>query len=238
MKYRVLLALSLTLVIAADASAQNYGYRGGGYGGGYGGGFGGWGLAGAGSTAFGSAMLGTAAATYAAGTYNLNTAQAGTYYQQAYQQWIMNQKLREQTYFDMRRMNASYRAEEAMQHPHATPEEVQEFNRSRLPAELSVNEFDPAHGVIEWPALLKRPEFNDDRARLEGLFSEAAADPHNAGLGTQNYRDIQNAVGQMSDKLRSEIKDVSPDEYIPSSKFLKSLAYEARTPGRNALASK
>jgi hypothetical protein len=211
MKYRVLLALSLTLVIAADASAQNYGYRGGGYGGGYGGGFGGWGLAGAGSTAFGSAMLGTAAATYAAGTYNLNTAQAGTYYQQAYQQWIMNQKLREQTYFDMRRMNASYRAEEAMQHPHA---------------------------VIEWPALLKRPEFNDDRARLEGLFSEAAADPHNAGLGTQNYRDIQNAVGQMSDKLRSEIKDVSPDEYIPSSKFLKSLAYEARTPGRNALASK
>ncbi|HEV3342655.1 MAG TPA: hypothetical protein VG125_19945 [Pirellulales bacterium] len=237
MKYRfLLLAISFTFLVAAESSAQayrgGYGYRGsGGYGGG-------WGYAGAGSTAFGGALLGMGALTQAAGSYNLNTAAAGTYYQQAYSQWIQNQKLREQTYFDMRRMNASYRAEEAMLHPHATPEEIREFSHSRLPAELSVNEFDPAHGVIEWPALLNRAEFKDDRARLEGLFSEAAADPHGSGLGTQNYRDIQDAVGQMNDRLRSEIKQFGPDEYIPASKFLKSLAFEARTPGGNPLGTK
>ncbi|HWB08519.1 MAG TPA: hypothetical protein VG826_04820 [Pirellulales bacterium] len=237
MKYRfMLLALSVILVVAADASAQRRYGRGSGYGYGYGNL--GWGYAGAGSTAFGGALLGMGALTEAAGSYNLNTAVGSTYYQQAYQQWILNEKLREQTYFDMRRMNASYRAEEAMQHPHATPEEIQEFNRSRLPAELSANEFDPAHGVIEWPALLKRPEFADDRARVEDLFAQAAGDPHDAGLGTQNYRDIQNAVGAMNDTLHSEIKDFTPDEYIPATKFLKSLAFEARAPGRNAMAAK
>src|SRR5215469_5847854 len=108
MKYRfLLLALSLTFLLALDAPAQGY-RRGYGYRGGYGGGYGGLGMMGAGSTAFGSGMLGMGALTQAAGSYNLNTAAAGTYYQQAYSQWIMNQKLREQTYFDMRRMNASY----------------------------------------------------------------------------------------------------------------------------------
>jgi hypothetical protein len=233
----ILLALSLTLVVAADASAQQRRY-GNGYGG-YGYGYGpGWGYMGAGSTALGSSMLGMGAMTQAAGTYNLNTAAAGTYYQQAYQQWILNQKLREQTYFDMRRMNASYRAEEAMQHPPATPEQIQEINHARLPAELSANEFDPAHGVIEWPALLRRPEFADKRAHVEELFAQAVADPHEAGLGTQNYRDIRDAIGDMSDDLHSEIGHFTPDEYIAASKFLKSLAFEARTPGRNALVTK
>jgi hypothetical protein len=230
MKSRLVLALVLVLGAAADASAQRRYY--GGYGG-YGGGFGG-----AGSTAFGSAMLGIGAATYAAGSYNLNTSMAAKNYQDAYQHWIENQKLRTQTYFDMRRMNASYRAEQEMQRPHATPEEIEQFNRERMPTQLSANEFDPGRGVIEWPGLLNRPEFNDGRARLENLFVEAAADPHGSGLGTQNFRDIQDAVNEMSDKLHSEIAKFKPDEYIPASKFLKSLAFQARMPGADALAKK
>src|SRR5690348_12667087 len=116
MKSRLLfLGLSLALVLASDASAQRR-YYGRGYGG-YGG-YGGFGYGGAGSTAFGSAMLGIGAATAAAGSYNLNTSMAARNYQDAYEHWILNQKLREQTYFDMRRMNASYRAELEMMHPH------------------------------------------------------------------------------------------------------------------------
>jgi hypothetical protein len=222
----VVFTLTLTLAVVSDASAQRR--NGGGYGG----------FGGAGSTAFGSAMLGIGAATNAAGSYNLNTSMAAKNYQDAYQHWIENQKLLTQTYFDMRRMNASYRAELEMQHPHATAQEIEQFNQERLPTQLSANEFDPAHGVIEWPALLNRREFDGSRARLEGLFAEASADPHGSGLGTQNYRDIQDAVGEMSDKLHSEIKQFSPDEYIPASKFLKSLSFEARTPGGDALAKK
>lgn len=230
MKSRLLfLALAATLAMSADASA----YRR--YGGGYGGN---WGYAGAGTTPFGSAMLGIAASTQAAGQYNLYTSQAAINYQQAYQCWIENQKLRTQTYFDMRRMNASYRAELEMQHPHATPEEIDAFNRSRMPEHLSANTFDPSHGMIEWPPLLTRSEFDGARGRLEGLFSEAAGDPHGSGLGTQNYRDIQQVVGEMSDTLHSEIKQFGPDEYIAATKFLKSLAFEARTPSSDVVAKK
>jgi hypothetical protein len=227
MKLRLfLLALAVTLLVRGDALAYRRGRGGGG------------GFAGAGTTAFGSAMLGTAAATYAAGTYNLNTARAGVSYQQAYRRWIENQKLREQTYFDMRRMNASYRAEQEMQHPHATPEAIDDFNHARLPAPLSANQFDPAKGVIEWPGVLNRKEFNDGRARLEGLFTDAAADPRSSGLGTQNYRAIQTTIGEMSDKLHSEIRQFKPDEYLAANRFLKSLAFEARTPGGEPLAKK
>lgn len=196
------------------------------------------GFAGAGTTPLGSAMLGTAAMTWAGGMYNMYTGQAAVSYQQAYQHWIENQKLRTQTYFDMRRMNASYRAEQEMQHPHPTPEQIVAFNEARLPAPLSANEFDPGRGVIEWPALLRRREFDDIRAKLEGLFAQWSADPHGSGLGTENYRDIHHAISEMNDKLHSEIKDVTPNEYIAASKFLKSLGYEAGKPSGDSIAKK
>lgn len=224
--------LTLAAVVVGSLQTPALAYRRGGRGGG------GIGFMGAGSTPLGSAMLGTAAMTWAGGMYNMYTGQAAVSYQQAYQHWIENQKLRTQTYFDMRRMNASYRAEMEMQHPHATPEEIVAFNEARMPAPLSGNEFDPGKGVVEWPPLLQRKEFNDSRARLEGLLAAWAADPHGSGLGTENYRDIRHALSDMSDTLHSEIKDVTPNEYIAASKFLKSLGYEASKPSGETLAKK
>ncbi|HVA45246.1 MAG TPA: hypothetical protein VNH11_02570 [Pirellulales bacterium] len=227
----VMVALTVALVLGSQTSVRAYRRGGGGYGGGMG-------FAGAGTTPLGSAMLGAAAMTWSAGMFNMYTGQAAVSYQQAYQHWIENQKLRTQTYFDMRRMNASYRAEREMQHPHATPDEIVAFNQARLPAPLSANEFDPARGVLDWPALLTRPEFNDERAKLEGLFAQWATDPHGSGLGTQNYRDIQHAATALSDKLHSEIQDFSANEYIAASKFLKSLAYAASKPSTETVAKK
>jgi hypothetical protein len=224
-KTTLLVLLAVALLVPSRASA----YRRGG-GGGYGGG--------AGSTPFGSAMAGMAMFTQAAGQYNLATSQAAVNYQQAYQHYIQNRKLAVQTYFDLRRMNASYRAEQEMLHPHATPDEIAAFNQARLPEPLSGNVFDPGHGVIDWPPLLRHAGFDDNRHQIEGLFSEWAADPHESGLGTQNCRDIQHAISELSDKLHSQIKQFQPDEYIAASKFLRSLAYQARTPSGNTVASK
>jgi hypothetical protein len=217
------------LLLAADSAQayrRYYGRGSGGYG--YGGGYG--------STVFGSYLGGMAAYTRAAGQYNLTSSMAAVNYQQAYTQWLGNRKLKEQTYFDMRRMNASYRAEQEMMHPHATQDQLIEFAKKRAPTRLSANDFDPPHGVINWPPVLKGKDFDDNRHELEGLFATAAADPSDAGLGTQNCRDIQRAVTQLSDKLHSKIKDYSPDEYIPASKFLKSLGYEARFPADSVAA--
>ncbi|HET6878757.1 MAG TPA: hypothetical protein VFI31_01225 [Pirellulales bacterium] len=226
MKAKLAVLLAATLLMPCTASAYRRGGRGGGYGGG------------AGSTPFGSAMAGMAMFTSAAGQYNLYTSQAAVNYQQAYQHYIQNRKLAVQTYFDLRRMNASYRAEQEMLHPHATPDEIAAFNQARLPEPLSGNVFDPGHGVIDWPPILRRSEFDDGRHTVEGLFTEWSSDPHESGLGTENCRNIQHAVADLGDKLHSEIKQFQPDEYIAASKFLRSLAYQARTPSGSTVASK
>ena len=228
--------MSKKLIVAALAGvillscSPSFAYRRGrGYGG-YGWGYGGYGYGGmgAGSTPAGSFLAGTAMATYAAGQYNYYTSMAAQNYQQAYSQWIDNQKHRTQTYFDMRRMNASYRAEMEMQHPHPTSDQIVAFSKARDPVRPSADEFNPDTAILNWPPTLQEPEFADQRKELENLFAERLGDPARSGLGTHNYREIQRVVGEMSDSLHKQIGQLGADEYIAAHKFLKSLGYEAR----------
>ncbi|MGH7135718.1 MAG: hypothetical protein ACREHD_08265 [Pirellulales bacterium] len=202
---------------------------GGGYGG-YGGGFGGWGwgwgMLGAGSTVAGSALAGGALLTQAAGDAALAGSIGARHVQFAYQHWIENQKLREQTYFDMRRMNASYRAENRA--PAPTPEQLVAFSKSRLPDRLSNEQLDPERGQIKWPQILLRDEFAPERAALEYLFAERATRPYSTGIGTQNYREVRRVTDDMHDILRNLLGVITPDEFIAGNKFVNSVAYEAR----------
>jgi hypothetical protein len=216
----LLAAMIAALLLASTSPAFAYRRYGRGYGCGYG--------YGAGSTAAGSFLAGSAMLTQAAGQYNLNTAKGATYYQQAYGQWINNQKLREQTYFDMRRMNASYRAEMEMQRPHPTTDQLVVFSKSRDPERLKPEQLDPATAAVSWPSTLKEPEFAAERAKIDDLFAKRLVDPQDAGLGTHNYRDIQQAVATMNDTLHAKVGKIGADEYIAAHKFLQSLGYEAR----------
>jgi hypothetical protein len=56
-------------------------------------------------------------------------------------------------------------------------------------------------------------------------------------LGSENYRQIKRHVALMSDHLHAQIEEISADEYIGASKFLKSLEYEARSAPATAMAS-
>ena len=218
-KKLIFAAVIAALVLTSISPAFAYRRGGGGYGG-YGGG--------AGSTVAGSFLAGSAMYTRAAGQYNLYTSMGAKNYQQAYSQWIDNQKKREQTYFDMRRMNASYRAEMEMQRPHPTSDQLVVFSKSRDPERLNAEQFDPATAVLHWPPMLKEPEFSSERTQLEKLFAERLITPEDAGLGTHNYRDIEKAVTAMDDALHAKIGRVGADEYIAAHKFLKSLGFEAR----------
>ncbi len=222
-----LIAPALLVVASDSAHAYRRGYGRGGGGGGYG----------AGSTVAGSFLAGSAMLTRSAGQFTLNASQASKNYQDAYQHWLQNQKLRVSTYFDIRRMYASYRAEQNMQHPPPTEEQIAGFNKARLPQPLSPSEFDPAHGVLKWPSVLRNKQFEDDRHQLEGLFTQASEDPQSAGLGTDNYRQIRRAISNLHDKLHAHIDDYTPNEYISANKFLKSLDYQGRLPP-NSVASK
>lgn len=211
MKAKMVMALIVAVAVPATASAYRRGYsrRGGGYG---------YGLGGFSPGGIISAM----------GQYNLNTSKAAMGYQQAYSAYLDNRKKYQSTYFEMRRNWASWRAE--MRGPPPTEEQIAAYNKARLPKPLSPSQFDPAHGVLHWPQVLRNKDFDNDRHRLEGLFTEASANPQESGLGTENYREIEHSIDDLHNKLRAQIDNYSPDEYIPAEEFLRSLAYQARSP--------
>ena len=225
--YLRVFALSAAGVFALAGSAQAQ-FMGGPVGGPFFGGFGGYGLGyyGAGTTPAGSFLLGAGAATAAAGEFNLLTSIGAKNYQDAYEHWIDNQKKREETYFEMRRMNASYRAE--MRGAPVSMEKLISFSNARMPTRLTSDQLDPAKGELKWPHILQRPEFDKQREALDTLFVERAKRPYHTGLGTENYREVRMITDDMHDLLRSLISDISPDEFIVGNKFLNSLSYEAR----------
>lgn len=221
------IALSAASIFALASSAQAQ-MMGAPIGGPFFGGYGGYGLGyyGAGTTPAGSFLLGAGALTAAAGEYNLLTSIGEKNYQDAYEHWIDNQKKREETYFEMRRMNASYRAE--TRSPPASMEKLISFSNARMPSRLTEEQLDPAKGELKWPHILQRPEFAKQREALETLFVERAKRPYHTGLGTENYREVRMITDDMHDVLRSLIENISPDEFITGNKFLNSLSYEAR----------
>jgi hypothetical protein len=233
----VLVSVGASFINTGSAEAQRWGRGGFGYG------YGGYGM-GAGSTPIGSAlagggiyMAGAGRFMQGAGQFNQLSSMAAINYEQAYSMSLDNHLKYEQTYFQMRRENASARAEMAAMRPHYTPEQYAADNRARIPGRLSPAMWDPGRGVFVWPQNLASDEFTDDRAQVEALFAARDADPSAAGLGTDNYRQIRFAVTMMSDHLHSLIDQMSPDEYIPASKFLKALEHEARFAPGAAMAS-
>ena len=225
----VAVILGTWCVQAGSAEAQFY-YGFGGYG--------------AGTTPIGGAlagagisMMGAGQFMQGAGQFNALSGQAAISYQQAYSMAIDNRLKYEQAYFPSRRNNASARAEMAGMRPHYSPEQYAADNHARTPGRLLPSEWYPSAGVFNWPKTLANDEFGDDRTRIEALFVARDAEPSAAGLGTANYREIKQAITMMSDHLHSLIHEMSPDEYIPSSKFLKSLEFEARFAPGAAMAS-
>lgn len=238
MSKKLIVAAALAAILLSATSPAFAYRRGRGYGGyGYGG-YGGYGY-GAGSTPAGSFLAGAAMLTNASGQFNYYTSMGARNYQQAYSQWIDNQKKREQTYFDMRRMNASYRAEMEMQHPHPTSDQIIAFSKSRDPERLGGEQFDPATAALNWPPTLKEPDFAEERTKLENLFAERLGNPADSGLGTHNCRDIQRAANEMHNTLHKKIAEIGADEYIVADKFIKSLTFEARfAPETSAIRAK
>jgi hypothetical protein len=160
------------------------------------------------------------------GQYELNDSLAARNYQEAYRRWIDNQPDRVATYFELRRMNRSYRDAERRAAP--TKEEIELFNRQRTPPHLTGAQLDPTSGRIHWPAILLAEEFAPQRSVLDELFMMRSRYPWSAGLGTTDYHEALAQIADMQWLLKAEIFDIRPDEFIWGNKFLKSLAYEAR----------
>ncbi len=194
----------------------------------YGGGGGGWGGGGggAGSTIAGSYMQGAGAMYAGAGQYNLLTSEAARQGQAARAEAMQNQMTYMNDYFLSREANRDYRRQLAG--PTTTEQEAYDINNSRLPRRLTLDEFDPVTGKINWPDVLKRTEFDKDRAELDGLFGKRThAD---SGIGSETFHDVQMATHNMMAKLHDDIKDMSPASYLLALKYIDGLQFEARFP--------
>src|SRR5436305_8389284 len=123
---------------------------------------------GTGTTAEGSLLSGKAAFAQGLGQYNYNTALATRHLLEANKQAIDNQLYAEKVYFEMRRLNDEYWLSK---NPRLTPEQRVLIEQSRVPRRLTSSELDPVWGVIRWPAVLERPEFDTIREELNDVFA-------------------------------------------------------------------
>ena len=186
---------------------------------------------------------GWASVIEAQGLYNLNTAQALIYLEQARALSLENQLRYVQAYFQAKEINRLYRfgrrplslgdpGQYSVMNYRPTPLRAPSRNTTSLaenpnaPRRLSRAELDPIFGSIDWPVALMLPQLARQREELEELFRDR--DVSNSGLGSHNEREVQRVARVMQRRLDKMLSDVPADQYFEGTRFLRSLAYEAR----------
>ncbi|WP_425616456.1 hypothetical protein NA78x_000102 [Anatilimnocola sp. NA78] len=230
------IAAVLGLVSVSAASAQTYGPYAGGY------------NAGAylgsapmlanhhSSTIDEGILTGQSRLLQGAGIYNALTAEAYNRYQDGYAKELDNKQRYVKTYFETKRLNASYRAE-TMPAP-LSKEKLDQWNQEDQPSRLSRREYNVDTGRVAWPAVLQAQIFDDNRLYLDDLFARRSANEF--GVNSPFYREVKASTTQIKDQLRSylrsEDKFFSDQEYVAAQNFLNSLQQEARmAPDLNGL---
>jgi len=221
-------AVVLGFVFVSAASAQTYGPYAGGYNAG---------------TYLGSApmlanhhsstidegiLTGQSRLLQGAGIYNALSAEAYNRYQDGYAKELDNKQRYVKTYFEAKRLNASYRAE-TMPAP-LSKQKLDQWNQEDQPSRLSRREYNSDTGNVVWPAVLQAQVFDNNRLLLEDLFARRTANEF--GVNSPFYRQVQANTAQIKDQLksylRSEDKFFSDQEYVAAQNFLNSLQQEAR----------
>ncbi len=173
-----------------------------------------------------------------AGQYNKDTAAAMVLREQARSLYQANYRDGLKTYFDLKRINAQYRAE--MAPTPVSKEKLDQWNRDDQPNRLTKREYNSDSGRIQWPSVLMTPAFDSYRLQLEDLFARRTANEF--GVNSDFYRLVNHDASAMRNVLkaylRSEERFFTDQEYIAAKNFLDSLAHEARlAPNLDGLAA-
>lgn len=173
-----------------------------------------------GGTVAGSAMNGMANAIGAMGSYNLSTSAAAVNMTQARRNSIENQQIYTDAYFQMRAANRAYR--EAERAPRATADQLARLARDGAPKPLSPGDMNPVNGKISWPPALQQERFAPERAVMEKITATKAA---HGSLSISDQMAARKTVETMFADLKSQLKELPPQEYVASRNFLRSLNY-------------
>lgn len=173
-------------------------------------------------------LTGEARYLQGAGEYNRNTAEALKAREQARALYLENARTGLKTYFELKEINAKYRAAHAPLP--LSKETLDRWVRQDQPARLTHREYNVDTGRISWPSLLMTAPFDAERIQLESLFARRTAGEF--GVASDFYRTVQLTTDQMSERLKSYLQNgdkfFSDQEYMTAKNFLESLAFEAR----------
>ena len=153
------------------------------------------------------------------GMANLLTGQAANQYEQARKQYIENRIRATHGYFELQRYMAEVR--ESMRPRPLSLEQYVRLAREEAPAPLTATQLDQLTGDINWPAILRKAEYEPLRRRIERLFQDRAT-------GYAVYGEIPAACNAFAEQLQADIMLYPSADYIAARRFLDSLAFSAR----------
>jgi hypothetical protein len=157
------------------------------------------------------------------GVYNLLSSQAAINATEAVRNSIQNRELATSTYYQLRRMQKSYVAEE--RGPRPTSDDFSRYAQMDRPRALGPNELDAASGKIYWPRAFRSDQFTAYRTILDELFAKRA---RYGDISMDDVVKIRDVVTTMIDLLKEQIRIIPAMEYTSAKQFLASLAYEVR----------
>ena len=183
--------------------------------------YGGWPGYTGGATAAGSALNGMASVISAKGDYNLSTSAAAINMTQAQKQEIQNRQQWTNTYFDMRSTNRTARAAERS--PRPTMEQLVRMAHEAAPKPLSPGQMDPVNGRLNWPSALQQAQF---RCPTRASWISFLPRGRSTAASTMPIRlAVRQTVDAMFDELKTQIRDIPPQDYAGCRNFLESLTY-------------
>ncbi len=80
----------------------------------------------------------------------------------------------------------------------------------------------PVNGRLNWPSALQQASFASQREQLEQLFATRAK---YGGLSYADQLAVRRTVETMFDELKSQIRDIPPQDYVACRDFLTSVTY-------------
>lgn len=173
-------------------------------------------------------LTGQARYLQALGQYNQLTADALVRREEARAKFYDNEKSRVATHFEIKKINADYRAQYKPQP--LTKTVLDQRNLQDQPKRLTSREYNVDSGSLQWPAALQAEPFDGHRLVLDNLFNRRSAGEF--GPNSKFYLEVSKTTAQMKDMLLKYSK--SPDcwfrqqEYVGAKNFLDSLTQEAR----------
>lgn len=187
------------------------------------------------STAGGDYLRGGAQVISATGQAVKNLSEAMVNAQVARDLSIDNNYKYAETYWKGRRMWKDERNYERGQ-PLSADQLVQ-ISRAAAPERLTRHELNPNNNNINWPAALRRPEFDTLRALVQDKFDGRTVS--NTGIGSETEGAVTRLAKAMQAELQAQLPTMTTNEYIVAKSFLRSLPYETRfMPAIEGLASK